>query len=201
MTGGSEVKVPSPTGVDRAALRQRVVDSMMQEALDQLQSAIPTGDFILTSTLSITKVLDETSFPPAGVPGNELELSMQIRVKGLAIEGEVLRDFVIPIMDSYTPAGYFPYGESLEISQLNLPKLREDGTAEWTIRATRQVQADLQPSQIVGQVTGKPIRRAIQKLSSMLPLANEPVVHLTPGWWPWLPLIAMRIQAVQVDSQ
>ena len=201
MIGGSEVKAPSPSEADRAILRQRLIDRLMRNALEQLQSVIPDSDFILSSTLSVAKILDETTFPAVGEPGNDLDLSMRIRVKAQVIAGESVHALVIPIMNSYTPAGYDPQDNTLQISQVNNPDIRQDGKTAWTIRATRQLQASIQFSGIASQVSGKSVSQAVQTLISMLPLASQPTIHLEPGWWPWLPIMAMRIQVVQVHLQ
>ncbi|HSB67461.1 MAG TPA: baseplate J/gp47 family protein, partial [Anaerolineales bacterium] len=201
MTGGTEVRVPSPNEDNFANLRQRLLSEMMQGALVQLQSITPTGDILLSPTLSATEIVNETTFPNIGEPGNDLELSMRVRVEGQVVSAESLHNLITPIMDSYTPDSFSSLGNTLEIIPIKNPTLAKEGKVHWTIRATRQLLSSITPGQITGQVLGKSVSQAVQRLIKTLPLAGTPDIVLAPSWWPCMPFLTMRIQVLQEGLQ
>ncbi len=201
MTGGTEATVSSPSAQDLSNVRQGLVSKLMQDALVEMQSTIPRNDILITPTLANLETLTENSFPSVGEPGNQLELTLKLRVQAQVISASTLQSFVNPIMDSYTPKGYSPLVDTLEITRMSLPILGDDGKAVLTIQVTRQVQADITVQQAAGLISGRTISQAIRHLSSFLPLAENPTIILNPNWWPRLPFLAMRIEFVRAGTQ
>jgi len=135
--GGTEATVPSPSSKDLSDLRQRLLSNLSQKAWVELQSSIPIDDNLVSPTIKTVQMVTESSFPAIGEPGNQLELTLKLRVQSQVVSGTTLRNFINPIMDSYTPEGYLPLEDSLEITQVSELIIGEDGKAAWTIRATR----------------------------------------------------------------
>jgi len=200
-SGGTGATIPSPSAEDMSGLHQRLLSKILQEALRQLQSAIPENDILLTPTITNDETLKESSFPSVGEPGYQLELTLKLRVSVLVVSATTLHSFVNPIMDAYTPKGYSPMINSLVITQLSKPSLNEEGLAAWSIRGTRQVHADIPLQRAVALIKGRTTLQAIHQLSAALPLAEQPSIVLNPRWWPLLPFLAMRIELVQAGSQ
>jgi hypothetical protein len=199
--GGSEASVASPTPQDMTSLHQRLESTLLQDALVKLQSSLPEADFLITPTITNVETLSETFFPLAGGAGNQLELSLKVRVQSQVVSGTNLAAFINPIMDSYTPPGYAPLRSTLVTLHLRTPIISEDGKAHWTVRAERQVRADIPPERVAQLVTGKTVIQASQRLSSTYPIAEQASIILSPTWWPRLPFLPMRIEVIQPVEQ
>ncbi len=199
--GGTDVSVPSPSTQDLRLLRDRLCGKLMQTALTQMLSTLPDEDTLISPTLTIIETLAETSNPSIGEPGNQLELSLRLRVQSQVVSGKVLRSFLMPIMDSNTPFGYLPLHNTLEITRISSPKLSEDGNAHWTINATRKLQTAISVNRVVNIIKGVNVAQALDRLSASLPLAKQAQIVLAPNWWPRLPFLAMRIEVVQMEAR
>ena len=197
--GGTDASVPSPSTLDLQLLRDRLRNKLMQTALTQMRSTLPDGDTLISPTLTIVETLADTYTPSIGEPGNHVELTMRLRVQSQVVSGEVLHSFVMPIMDSNTPNGYLPLPNTLEITQINIPTLGEDGNAHLTINAMRKLQIDIPIKRVVDIIKGVNVAQASDRLSASLPLAEQAQILLVPYWWPRLPFLAMRIEVVQPE--
>ncbi len=201
MSGGSEAAVPAPRTEDLASLRQRLLDQLQQDAQQKLLATLPNYETLITPTITVAETINETSFPAIGDPGNQLELSLALKVEAHVISGEMVRAFVSPLMDTQTPQGYAPVEANLAITNLSTPTIGTDGKAHWTIQATRDVRAAIPPETAAAMAAGKTMKQATDLLSAYLPVSRPASIMLSPSWWPRLPLLAMRIQVLQQDGQ
>jgi hypothetical protein len=46
-------------------------------------------------------------------------------------------------------------------------------------------------------IQGLGSRRANLLLEESLPLEDAPEIHLSPPWWPWVPIVPFRISVVE----
>lgn len=197
--GGTDASVPSPSTKDLQRLRDRLSKQLKQTALTQIQSILPGEDTLILPSLKIIETLAETSIPSIGEPGNQLELSLRLRVQSQVVSGEVLHSFVMPIMDSNTPNGYLATSNTLKITQISSPTLGEDGNPHWTIKATRTLQTDIPAVRVVDIIKGVDVAQASDRLSASLPLSEHAQIKLAPSWWPRLPFLALRIEVIQPE--
>ncbi len=201
MIGGTDATIPSPSAQDMASLRHRLLNNVLQKAQNELYSSLPANDYLITSTITGTETISQTSFPAVGEPGNTLELRLQMRFQAQVIATETLRNFINPIMDTSTPPGYESGANSLLITTLSNSVPGPDQKTPLTIKATRMLQTTLPDKRTLSMPVGTPIAQAVQQLSSYLPLADEPQILMTPSWWPWLPFLDMRIEFVNGYNQ
>ncbi len=199
-TGGTERTVAAPTEDDITNLRQHLTGNLMQAAWLKLQSALPAGDLLVTTTITNVATMTETIFPAIGEPGNLLTLSLTMKVEAQALSNQTLSQLVSPIMDAYTPNGYAPRPDSLVFSGLGYPNIGADGKTHWTIRAARKINAVIPTGQAAEMVRGSSVSLAVDRLSTF-PLERKADIKLAPGWWPILPLLAMRIEVSQNGVQ
>jgi len=197
--GGTDTPVPSPSTQDLQLIRDRLRSKLKQIALTQIQSVLPDEDTLISPTLTIKETLGETSTPSIGEPGDQLELSLHLSVQSQVVSSEVIRSLVMPIMDSYTPNGYLPFANTLDITRISSPTLGEDGNSHWTISATRRLRVDIPVTRVVDIVKGVNVAQALERLSASLPLAEQAQINLLPNWWPRLPFLAMRIDVAQSE--
>lgn len=198
--GGTNASVSAPSNRDFGILRKQLIEDLEQTALMDLNKLIPAGDFLITPTLTITEILDETATPAIGEPGSQLSLSMQLRFESMAVSSEELNNLIAPILDANILEGYTPIDNNFFIKQLISPVIGDGGNPVWSINAQREIQAYLVTNQIGNIISGMSTPQAIDQLNDSLPLAQEAKIILAPRWWPRLPLLPMRIQVVQSDS-
>jgi hypothetical protein len=198
--GGTNASVSAPSNRDFRLLREQLIKDLEQTALMDLNKLLPAGDFLITPTLTLTEILDETAAPAIGEPGSHISLSMRLRFESQVASVEELNKLIIPILDANIPQGYTPIENTIILKQLTKPELGEDGNASWNINAQREIQADIINSQIGKIISGLETPQAVDRLNDALPLAHEAQIILTPRWWPRLPFLPMRIQVVQSGS-
>jgi len=198
--GGTDASASTPTNQDFRLLDEQLIKDLEQIALKNMNKLIPSDDSLITPTLKITEILDETATPAIGEPGSQLSISMRLRFESMVVSSEKLNNLITPILDANIPHGYTPIDNSIILKQLTNPILGTEGNAYWTINAQRDIRADIVSNQIVNQISGKSTPQAIDQLNDSLPLANEARIILAPKWWPRLPFLPLRIQIVQVDT-
>lgn len=199
MLGGTDATVPSPTAKDLQFLRDRLSSKLKRTALTEMESNLPDEATLISPTFTIIETLIETPIPSVGEPGEQLELSLRLRLHSQVVSGKALRSLVIPILDSNTPSGYSPLVNTLELTSLSNPSLGEDGKTRWSISATRKLQADIPANLAVDIIKGATVARAIERLSASLPLSEQAKIKLSPNWWPWLPFLTMRIELIKTE--
>jgi hypothetical protein len=200
-SGGSLATAAAPTTQDMASLRQRLLAKLLQEAQVELQSTLPRNDLLITPTITNVETIIETFFPEAGQPGNQLDLTLKIRVQAQAISGKTLQASLGPIMDANTPQGYSSVSAISVITPLGTPTIGADGTVRLSIRAERMVRANIPAGRVAGLVTGKSMSQARANLSAHLPVSAPASIVLSPSWWPRLPFLVIRIQVIEMDGQ
>ena len=196
MHGGTDASVASPTASDLQTLRQQLEHRLVKDALDQIQAYLPEGDQPISPTMSIVETLEETYLPALGDPGDQLELSLRVKLECQVISSGMLGDMVNSILDANMPAGYTALPDSLEITPGNDTSPTQDGRTHYIISAQRELKAEIQANQTVESIRGLSVTQALEHLSATLPLARQANILLTPSWWPRVPLLAMRIQLV-----
>jgi hypothetical protein len=82
------------------------------------------------------------------------------------------------------------------LSQVTQPIRNDDGFTRWTIRAERRIVQQIHPAQVTQMIQGIGSHRANVLLEERLPLADAPEIHLSPSWWPWVPIVPFRISVV-----
>ena len=196
---GSDATVPTPTTQDLQILRARLIDRLRQSALVKMQSILPDGDILITPTLTMVETIEETAIPLQSEPGNNLKVSLSVRLRSQAVSRDVLHRLVSPVLDASTPVGYISIDNSLELTHLSQPSLSQDGIIHWTVSATRKLQVNILASQATEIVKGMTVAHAKETLANSLPLNSLAQIELTPKWWPRLPYLAMRIQVNQAE--
>lgn len=200
-SGGLDASVPIPSAQDLYTLSDQLKTRLLQEGLAKLQSTLPIDDTLIPPSATIIQVLEETYNPTTGVPAEQEELTMRLKIRFQVVSGKMLHSLVEPILDSSIPPGYTPVINTLVINPVSTPGMRVDGKAYWTVFVNQKLRADLPTAQAIESIQGASARDAVARLSESLPLAEPPSIVLMPSWWPKLPLLAMRIALVQDDAQ
>ncbi|HEX2991994.1 MAG TPA: hypothetical protein VHO49_15020, partial [Anaerolineales bacterium] len=96
-------------------------------------------------------------------------------------------------LNASLPAGYTAASDELTVTPVSSPSMYRDGSAKWTMRAERRIVQQIHPAQVTQMVQGFGAWNAVSSLEENLPLADAPVIELSPTWWPWMPIVPFRI--------
>ena len=193
ITGGTDRETNVPSDADRQRLRGALLRALEQDAQNKSAASVARGDLLLENTLDMGKIAEETYDPPAGEAGSQLDLSMRVEYEAQYIKAEDLRRFAEAALNSSMPAGYQPIPDSLKIDLLQQPQADSSGKIRLTLDVGRDIVRTLDSFRANLLVRGLSPADASERLQSELPLANPPEIVLSPRWWPWLPLIPLRI--------
>ena len=199
--GGTDVLIPSPNQSDLDGLRELLRRQLEQAALSKLEAQLPPGDFLLRPSVKTLEILEETSSPSLGEPGDRLELSLRLQIQAQVVSSVTLQGLVTPIMDASIPAGYKPLSEAVLIQPAGLTTIEADGLHHWMVQASRMIQATIPPGSVADTVRGLKVTQAQQELSKQLQLEEQAQISLFPGWLPRLPYLSMRIKILQTSAQ
>ncbi len=190
--GGSDRMTVAPSDADRQRLHDVVLGLLNSQALAQAGDAIGAKDLLLTDTLKMGRVDQETYDPPAGRPGTLLKLTMRAEFAVQYVRAEDLTQLAEAALNGSKPQGVSPIPNSLTYGIVGPPTVDADGVASFELQLGRTIAADIDLSRASALVRGRPESMAASLLRADLPLAKPPVVKMTPYWWPWMPLIPFR---------
>ena len=196
--GGTERVSASPTLEDYAGLRDDLLASLWDTALEEAQTTLNEKDVILDTEPRQVTIVQETFSPEEPEPSSSLSLILQVEYELLYLDWEDLSAMGNDILDATLPEGYQAQSETLQIDSLSSPVFLENDLTEWEIALSRMTfeSGQLRPS--VQQILGKTPDKAAGMLEKDLSLADSPRITLVPEWWPLLPLLEIRIEAVDL---
>jgi hypothetical protein len=191
--GGSDVPVPAPTPLDRTRLSHKLLQSLQQTAVEEIQAQLPAEDSLLTPKPDLVQILEKTFEPADDQPTNELILTLRAEYEAQYVAMDDLRQLANAILDANLPQGYLPLPQTLHIEYLGDLKVGEDGIYRGNMRFSRTIQAEIPRSQVVHWVLGLTPEQAKALLAEQLPLLEPARIVLKPSWLPRLPFLPMRI--------
>lgn len=200
---GVDKSAPAPNSDDRSRLYNRLLASLSQTAMQELQKRyvdppIKSGIPILPS-LRFSSVIEKIYDPTENFPAEQLQLSLRLEFRALEIYPQDLQNLVTPLLDASLPEDHTVIPDTLNITSLNKPILDEENTARWTLRAQRQIQAVIAPEKAIQLAKGTTIEKARQSLLDHLPVDKTPLIRPFPSWWPYTPFLPFRMD-VQIEK-
>jgi hypothetical protein len=196
LTGGREIPSVQATDRDRERAKEELIESLAREARTQLEEDIAAGDILFEDTFAVAQILSEEYDPPAGAAGTQLTLTMQIEFSMLYSAASDLTQLSSLALNASLPSGFAADSEALTVQQATDPALAEDGSVRWKIRAERDIVRQINNGQVMQMIQGIRSSRAQSLLETNLPLKDAPEIHLSPAWWPWVPIVPFRISVV-----
>ena len=191
-SGGSEAAVKVATELDREGLKKRLLADLQRQALARFTEQAAEGDIVFPSTISRMRVVEETFSPPAGEAGEKFSLHL---VAEFSISFSAHNDLLL--LASMALNATQPVNSRVVSEQVTLSResdyLASSGVIHWKMRVARDIQSLVDPGQVRAIVQGKTIHAAIGALSSFYGLGQTAVISVQPGWWPWMPVLPVRI--------
>jgi hypothetical protein len=193
VAGGADRSAIVPSNVDRQQLRSELLVALGDRALSKFEAAVSEGDLLLPDTVKLDKVIGETSDPLPGQAGSTLTLSMSAEYYAQFVSQDDLHRFAEASLNSSLPQGFRPVPDTLEVRVSDTPTTDSQGRSRFTLDSSRTIARDIDTARANMLVRGLSPAAAAQRLQSTFPLIGQPQIGLSPAWWPWLPLIPMRI--------
>ncbi len=195
-SGGSVRTSPAPTSTDETQLYDRLHASLVQSALQEIKDQLGEGDILLSSQPVSVDGINKEFDPTEALPADQLNLTLQLECQFLIAKADDLRQLSLLSLDVNLPEGYKPVENSL--SYLNISDPVDTGKADyqWQMRASRQIQARINPTNAITLAIGLPPEEAIARLNHALPLAETPQIKLTPSWWRRVPILPFRVNII-----
>ncbi len=188
ISGGADRAVRAPSEADRAALRDRLLTRLQEQAREELGG----GAFAFANTLRPVAILEELYSPPAGQAGENLSLTMQVEFALFYAREEEINQLAALALDASLPPGAEAIPGSLGVQPLS-SFFGGEGVVRWQMQASRALRPQLDESEVIALVQGKTARHAAEILQQMLGLAEPPQISIRPVWWLWLPFLPSQI--------
>ena len=196
LTGGRETPSVQASDADRERAREQLMEKLERQARAQLADEMNAGDVLFQDTFAVSQILSELYDPPAGAAGTKLTLTMQVEFSALYADASDLTELASLALNASIPSGFSAASEELTLKPVTQPILNDDGFTRWTVRAERRIVQQVSPAQVTQMIQGIDASRAQALLDKNLPLEEAPEVHLSPSWWPWVPIVPFRISVV-----
>lgn len=200
--GGRELPRAAVTPADAAELRQSVLAQANSEAaLNALQAQLQPGELLVTPTLTLTQILQETLEPPVGAVAEAVRLTARAQMSALAVSEAQAQMAAQAVLEASVPPDQSLLAHTLTFGRLSALALNAQGLPEFSLTVTAQTAPHINRSALraalVGQTPAEAARRALAVLP---PLAAAPRLSLSPAWWAeWvdrLPFTPYRIAIV-----
>ncbi len=192
IAGGTERKMVIATDQDRENLKKRMLADLQQQALERFSSLVSPGDVLFLDTIKPNRVIDEIYSPQPGEAGEKLSLNLNVEF-GMAYASYVdLHNLADLVLNASLPAGYMP-----DVKQINIKAIsgftRVKDVIHWQMSAERKAHTLINPGDVISTVQGKSVNVAGKLLTDTFSLTQAPGIKISPGWWPWLPFLPIRI--------
>lgn len=196
LTGGRETPSVQASDADRERAKEALMEKLEEEAHAQLEKEPQSGDILFDDTFEASQILSEVYDPPAGAAGTKLTLHMQVEFSTLYAAASDLTELAALALNASLPSGFAANSDALSLEPVTQPILNDDGFTRWTVRAERRIVQQISNVQVTQMIQGISARRAQRLLENSLTLEDAPEVHLSPSWWPWVPIVPFRISVV-----
>ena len=197
--GGSDRTAAIQTAADRSRVHEALLAELLEECKTGLQQTLTPGDITFPDTLAVSQVLSETFFPAEGQSGNALSLTMRLQCQAQYASLADVNALAEMSLDANLPEGFAPASDGLAMLPARFPLTDSDGITRWDVQVQRLLRARLDPLTAVQLSLGRKPAEAILRLKESLPLADSPVIQVKPNWWPWLPIVPLRIDVSTGD--
>jgi len=197
--GGSDRIATIQTAADRSLVHEALLAELLEECKTGLQQTLTPGDITFPDTLAVSQVLSETYFPAEGQSGDTLSLTMRLQCQAQYASLADVNALAEMSLDANLPEGFAPASDGLAMLPASIPLTDSDGITRWDVQAQRLLRARLDPLTAVQLSLGRKPAEAVLRLNESLPLAESPVIQVKPNWWPWLPVVPLRIDVSTGD--
>ncbi len=201
--GGDEIEVRAVSQEDHDRVRALVLQQLQQRAYAEMQTdpyiALLETEFVPIESLSVVLIQDEIYSGYVGQAAEQVNLTMRATVQGVAINELFARQVVYARLAEKVGPGYQIGPASLVFRRGEATQIDEQRRVTLIMQGAGDVLAAIEPAQVQQMVRGLTVQEAALRLNRELPLAVPPVIQTWPSFWPFMPVLPLRIQ-VEVQS-
>jgi hypothetical protein len=193
LAGGSDRTAPAQTADDRTRLHDALLSEILEECKTALPKTLVSGDVYFPDTLAVGQLLSETYFPAKGQTGETLSLTMNLQCQAQYASAADINTLAEMALDANLPDEFIPTSGGVTTPVAGVPKTDTDGITRWEMQPQRLLRAHLDPLAVTQLALGRRPVQAARRLSESFPLASVPEIQVKPSWWPWMPIVLLRI--------
>ena len=196
--GGRELPSVQASDADRERVKKLVMTLLDQEAREKWKTEIGAGDMLFEKTMKVSQILSEEYDLPPGAAGTNLTLTMRVEYSVQYASASDLTELATLAMNASLPSGFHVDSTTGELTTkpVTTPVIAGDGSVRWTMRVERRITQQVDSAQVTLLIQGRSVRSAQALLDETLPLANAPMITVSPSWWQWIPIVPFRISVV-----
>jgi hypothetical protein len=191
--GGTDRYVKMATEEDRRELYSELEATLKLQAIQKAEALIEDGDIVFQDTVSINEISEEIYVPAAGQAGDQLSLHLKISYSIQYAKKSDLVELAKPILDAEVPDGYVPEDKSIEVETLEKPITISSDNTFFDIQFRQKIRKEIDLFYLSRLIQGVEIQEAYNRLDKIFGNESNPMIEITPSWWPRLPFVAMRI--------
>jgi hypothetical protein len=191
--GGSDRFSPIQTALDRKQLKSRLTDEILRECAKRIPQTLESGDVYFPDTLVVGHTRSEIYFPAEDQTGDSLSLTLDMECKAQYASGTDVKALAALELKAELPSGFVPVPGTISNTIVTPPSTALDGISQWDVETHQMLKPELNASRIMHIIHGRSPQSASQRLMNSIQLTDQPVITITPSWWPWLPFIPFRI--------
>ncbi|NIW46302.1 MAG: hypothetical protein GWN30_16555, partial [Gammaproteobacteria bacterium] len=190
----------APAQEDYQELSEELLTSLWQTALEEAQSTLDEQDILLDSTPRSAAILEESFSPEEPQPSSTLSLILRVEYEILYLDWGELQAMGNAILDVTLPTGFNAQNESFQFTQISAPQIDDQDQVSWEVQLSRQIFTVNELPRTIKQILGRSPEKAGAILETELDLSAKPKISLFPEWWPIVPLLEVRIEAVDLHQ-
>jgi hypothetical protein len=191
--GGTRKDSPALAQADLLAGEGAIEDALKSTFMEEVVGSIPEDARLIGESIVLDSMHVDSTPPPYDRPLTLFEISKDAKLSGYYYQERDLMQWALLASNASLTNGRilatpFPQVETISLNY-------EDETqATISIRANGQTIPAFSPDLIAVQLQGLKMEEAASLISEQLIPGSQPVITLSPGWWPWLPFIPQRIE-------
>ncbi len=191
-TGGTDRTIVTPSDLDHTRLKTALLIELRRQAIEKMIQFLERDSIILPNSITMTKKLSEYFLPAEKQPSDTLTLIVQAEFQAQYSAGEDIHALEKAALDANIPAWYEAVPATMTVTDPGLPLTDSIGLTHWQIQLARSLRFYIDSRAIAHMVQGLPLATARQRLGA-IPSNQNPIVRLSPSWWPWMPFVGFRI--------
>ena len=199
MQGGTEKSVAVVTASDCDRLRASLMQRLQQEAYNKLVGDLKPGDWIPPESLDVA-VVEEAFDKKVDEQAEALHLRMKVRVSGLAVDGQAVRDLLVRRLEAREGKGLVVNEATLRVEQPVGDALVEGETVRFKATASALLVPMIDLREVSRRIAGQSPQHALLLLTNEYALRQPPKMRIQPDWWPRLPWLPWRIHTQLVGG-
>lgn len=196
---GSEKRTGVVAIQDNDRLRASLMQRLQEEAYDALVKSLNPGEWVPPDSLEVA-ITEETFDKKVDEPADMLSLTMEVRVTGVAVNGQAVREMITQVLETSSGKGWIVNEATLQVQQPVGTVTVEGQVVHFQATGDALLVPAIDLGAISRQIAGQSPERAGELLAAAYDLRQPPEIRVSPSWWQRLPWLPARIK-VQLSGE